>query len=142
MATGRNGSAILFKIEVNGSTKVVSGQISGSHEGTADVIDTTNKLSSNGAKTSILGEHGWTYTVECKVDPGDSTNASYSDVHAAFKSKAILDYTYGGVVVGAKYYSGECNITSLSESAPQNDAETFSMSVQVTGDESESTVTT
>ena len=142
MATGVNGSSILLKIEINGSTKLVQGQISGSHEATVDTAESTHKLSANGAKTYIPTEHGFTISAECKVDPGDATNATYSDVYAAMKAKQIIDYAYGGVAVGQKYYYGECIITGLSESAPQADVETFSITLQVTGDETEGTVTT
>lgn len=142
MATGVNGSSILLKIEVNGTPKIVQGQVSGTHDGTVDTAETTHKLSTGGAKTFIPTEHTWTISAECKVDPGDNTNATYSEVYAAFKAKAIIDYTYGAVAVGGKYYSGECIITGLSESAPQADVETFSITLQVTGDETEGTVTT
>lgn len=140
MATGMNGSAILLKIDVSGTPKLIGGQISGSHEGSADAIETTSKLSTGGAKTYIVGEHGFTMNVECKVNPDDSTNASYSDVYTAFKAKAVLSYVYGGIVAGQKTYSGECIITGISESAPQNDVETFSLSIQTSGEETEGTV--
>ena len=141
-ATGINGSAILLKIEISGTPKIVQGQVSGTHDGTVDTAETTHKLSANGAKTYIPTEHSFTISAECKVDPSDATNATYSQVYAAFKAKQIIDYSYGSTVAGQKYYSGECIITGLSESAPQSDCETFSITLQVTGDETESTVTT
>ena len=140
MATGMNGSAILLKIDVSGTPKLISGQISGSHEGSADAIETTTKLSTGGAKTYIVGEHGFTMSIECKTNPEDNTNATYSDLYTAFKAKAVLSYVYGGIVAGQKTYSGECIITGISESAPQNDTETFSLSIQASGDETEDTV--
>lgn len=140
MATGKNGSAILLKLEVTGGTKIVQGQVSGTFDGAVDTIDTTNKLTTGGAKTAIAGEHGYTISAECKIDPGDATNATYSEVFAAFKAKAIIDFYYGSTVATEKYMSGECIITGLSESAPQNDSETFSISLLVTGEVTENTV--
>ena len=41
---------------------------------------------------------------------------------------------------GDKKYTGKAIITGLSQSAPQNDKVTFSIDLQVTGDEAEGTV--
>lgn len=141
MATGINGSAILLKLTVGGSLKIVAGQVSGSHEATVETVETTHKLSAAGAKTYIATEHGFSISMECKIDPGDSTNADYSDVYAAMKAKTPIAYSYGSAVSGEKYYTGSGIITGLSESSPQADCETFSVTLQVTGDETENTVT-
>ena len=135
-----NGSKILIKLKISNEEKLLAGQMSASHDITVDTIETTHKQSTAGAKTFIAGEHTITYKVDCVVDPNDTTGASYSDVYAALKAKAEVDYTYGGITTGDKKYSGKAIITGLSQSAPQNDKVTFSIDLQVTGDETEGTV--
>ena len=135
-----NGSKILIKLKFSSGDKLLAGQMSASHDITVDTIETTHKQSTAGAKTFIAGEHTITYKVDCVVDPNDTTGASYSDVYAALKAKAEVDYTYGGITTGDKKYSGKAIITGLSQSAPQNDKVTFSIDLQVTGDETEGTV--
>jgi TP901-1 family phage major tail protein len=140
MAEIVNGTKILIKLNLGGTEKLLAGQMSATHDVTVDAIETTHKLSTGGAKTYIAGEHTITYKVDCVVDPNDTTNATYSDVYAALKAKAEVDYTYGGITTGDKKYSGKAIITGLSQSAPQNDKVTFSIDLQVTGDETEGTV--
>ena len=74
------------------------------------------------------------------VDLNDTTNAQYSDVYAVVKAKSPVDYTWGGVTTGDKKYSGKAIITGLSQSAPNGDKISFSLDLQVTGDETEATV--
>lgn len=136
---GRNGSSILLQLTVGGSLKTIAGQISGSHDLTVDTVDTTHKLSPNAAKSFIATEHTATMSVDCQVDPSDSTNATYSDVYAAAKAKAAIAYSYGSTTAGEKYYTGNAIVTGISESAPKADKITFTVSLQVTGEETENT---
>ena len=53
-----NGSTILFKI----ATKLISGQTSGSFQSAMDMIETTTKQSTNGAKEFIGGELNRTFS--------------------------------------------------------------------------------
>jgi predicted secreted protein len=135
-----NGTKILMKLKVGAAEKLVAGQISGTHDLRIDTFETTDKLSTAGAKTFMAGEHAITYKVDCNLVPTDATNATYSEVYAAAKAKTEIDYTYGGIVTGEKKYSGKGIITGLSESAPKNGIETFSIDLQVSGDETESVV--
>lgn len=137
---GRNGSSILLQLTIGGTLKTIAGQISGSHDLTVDTVDTTHKLSANAAKTFMATEHTATMSVDCQVDPNDSTNATYSDVYAAAKAKAAIAYSYGSATVGEKYYTGSAIITGVSQSAPKADKITFTLNLQVTGDETENTV--
>ena len=136
-----NGSKILIKLTMGGTEKLLAGQISGSHDLKVDVFETTSKSSANGAKTYEAGEHTITYKVDCVVDPADSTNAQYTDVFATVKAKTAVAYKWGGIVSGDKIYTGNAIITGLSQSAPKGDKISFSIDLQVTGDETEGTVT-
>jgi len=139
MATD-SGTKILMKIKKNGQDTLLAGQISGSHDIKVDTFETTNKSSTNQAKTYVATTHTITYKVDCVVDPNDTTNAQYSDVYALVKSKGEVDYVWGSVTTGEKKYSGKAIITGLSQSAPMGDKISFSLDLQVTGDETEGTV--
>lgn len=135
-----SGTKILMKLKISGTDKLLAGQISGSHDIKVDTFETTNKLTTNQAKTFIATTHTITYKVDCVVDPNDTTNAQYTDVYALVKSKGEVDYIWGGVTTGDKKYSGKAIITGLSQSAPMGDKISFSLDLQVTGDETEGTV--
>jgi Predicted secreted protein len=138
--SAKNGSQILMKIKVGAAEKLLSGQVNVTHDLKIDAIETTTKLSTGGAKTFMAGEYTITYKVDCVTNPLDTTNATYSDVFAAAKAKTEIDYTYGGIVAGEKKYTGKAIIVGLSNAAPQNDKQTFSVDLQVTGEEVEGTV--
>lgn len=140
MAQIVNGSLMLIKLKISGTDKLLAGQMSGGHDVKVDLIDTTNKLSTSGAKTYIAGEHTITYKVDCIVDPNDSTNATYDDVYTTMLAKQTVDYTFGGISTGDTKFTGKALITSLSQSAQKNDKVSFSLDLQVTGTETKGTV--
>ena len=139
--TDVNGSKILLKLKIGGTDKFIAGQVSGTHDLKVDTFETTNKLSTGGAKTFEPGNHSYSYKVDCQIDPNDSTNAKYTDVYAAAKAKKEVDYTWGSITTGEKKYTGKGIITSLSQAAPMAGVITFSIDLQVTGEETEGTVT-
>lgn len=135
-----SGTKILMKLKVGGTDKLLAGQINGSHDIKVDTFETTNKNTTNQAKTFIATTHTITYKVDCVVDPNDTTNAQYTDVYGAVKAKSAVDYIWGGITTGDKKYSGKAIITGLSQSAPMGDKISFSLDLLVTGDETEGTV--
>ena len=135
-----NGSKILLKLKVGGTDKLIAGQVSGTHDLKVDTFETTTKLSTGGAKTFEPGNHSYSYKVDCQIDPNDSTNPTYTDVYAVAKAKLPVDYIFGSVTVGEKKYTGKGIITSLSQAAPMAGVITFSIDLQVTGEETEGTV--
>lgn len=136
--TGVNGSTILLKI----GSKLLAGQLSASLDETIDLIQTTHKLTSSSAKTYIAGEYGATMSVECSVDPSDSTNTDYWEVRSTMISREPVQFTLGGIEAGDKYMSGNCVISGLSKANPQSDKVTFTLNATVTGLPTVGTVTT
>lgn len=140
MAQIVNGTKILLKLKISGTTKLLAGQLSGGHDVKVDLIETTSKLSAGGAKTYIAGEHTATYKVDCVVDPNDTANATYDDVYNVMINKQEVDYVYGGIQTGETTFTGKAIITSLSQSAQKSSTVTFSIDLQVTGLETKGTV--
>jgi predicted secreted protein len=138
MATGLNGTDVLLKI----GQKFISGQTSSSLDETIDIIETTTKFSANKAKTKMGGEYSATMSVDCKVDPSDSTNATYEETRTTMISREAVSFIIGGTGVGDKYITGNCIISGMSAAHPQNDATTFSVSLEITGLPTTGTVTT
>ena len=130
----------MIKLKVSGTEKLIAGQVSGTHDVKVDTFETTNKLTTGSGKTYEATGYEISYKVECKVDPKDTTNATYSDVYAAAKALQAVDYTWGSLTAGEKKYTGKGIITGVSQSAPMSDGITFSIDLQVTGEETEGTV--
>lgn len=124
-----NGSTILFKI----ATKLISGQTSGSFQSAMDMIETTTKQSTNGAKEFIGGELNRTFSASGCFDP-ESTDWGFLDAITAQAARTPIAFVYGGVVAGDDIISGNCLISNISKDDPQNDRSTFSLDFQVTGD--------
>lgn len=132
----QNGSTILFKI----ATKLISGQTSGSFQSAMDMIETTTKQSTNGAKTFIGGELNRTFSASGCFDP-DATDWGFQDALTAQAARIPLAFVYGGIVVGDDIISGNCLISNISKDDPQNDRSTFSLDFQITGDITQAVVT-
>jgi len=134
--SGINGTTILFKL----GTKLVAGQTSANYDESVDVIETTSKLSVERWKTKIGGEISGSGSVECIVDPNDTTNATYAEVLAAVRARELVDFSIGGTATGDKFQTGKCILTSISNAYPQNDKVTFSLSFETSGKITEGTV--
>ena len=136
-----NGSKILLKLKVGGSDKVIAGQVSGTHDLKVDTFQTNTKTTTGAGKTFEGALYSVTYKIDCQVDPNDTTNAKYTDVYTAAKAMTAVDYTWGSISTGEKKYTGKGIITSLSQAAPMAGVITFSIDLQVTGEETEGNVT-
>ncbi|HPW27180.1 MAG TPA: phage tail tube protein [Tenuifilaceae bacterium] len=135
-----NGSKILLKLNVGGTDKLIAGQVSGTHDLKVDTFQTNTKTTTGAGKTFEGALYSVTYKIDCQVDPNDTTNAKYSDVYAAAKAMTAVNYTWGSLTAGEKKYTGKGIITSLSQAAPMAGVITFSIDLQVTGEETEGTV--
>jgi len=137
-----NGTKILLKLKVGDTYKYLLGQTSATHDISVDTYETTNKLSGD-AKTFEVARYSTSIKADCRIDKADATLASYEDVRSAAKSLAPIAYYYGDdITIGSKYASGTGIITKIGHSAPDGDAITFSVEIQVTGEEDEEIVTT
>ncbi len=131
----QNGTAILMSVEGN----IIKGTTSHDLSLTADMIETTTK-DSGGDKEYIAGERDGTVTVEGRYDDAASP-VGYSELFAYYKAGTQLTCVYGLQAVGKKAYTFEAQISSLNNSAPENEAATFSVDLQITGGVTEVTLT-
>jgi TP901-1 family phage major tail protein len=132
----QNGTNLVLKL----ATKLFVGETSSSLNLTSDMIETTTKSSTGGAKTYIPGEIGATISASGMYDPA-SSNWGWTEAVAAWKAGTSLAFIVGGTDAGDKTYTGSCYITSASIDQPQNDKSTWSAELQVTGEITETTLT-
>jgi len=77
--------------------------------------------------------------VEGYVDPSASQN--FDDLYTLYDADSTFSFKYTDQVVGNKRYEGTCFFTSLERSGGQNEAETFSGELQITGSVSQVDIT-
>jgi len=95
-----------------------------------ETIETTSKDDGTTA-TFIPGKKTATVSVEGYVDPSASQN--FDDLYTLYDADNTFSFKYTDQVVGNKRYEGTCFFTSLERSGGQNEAETFSGELQITG---------
>jgi hypothetical protein len=97
-----------------------------------ETIETTSKSDGTTA-TFIPGKKTSTLSVEGYVDPSFSskTEEGFNDLYTKYDNDTTFSFTFTD---GTKTYSGNCFFTSLERSGGQNEAETFSGELQITGD--------
>jgi predicted secreted protein len=93
------------------------------------LIDVSNK-DSGGWKQSIYGQGSGTFDFEGVFD--EAGNWGFSQAFTALAAKTNLTARWAAAA-GDIYYEATCQITSLSESAPMEDAVTFTGSLEMTG---------
>jgi len=128
-----NGTAILLKV---GSTTVAKLK-SNSFKLERAVIDVSNK-SSEGWKESIYGQGSGGFDFD-GIFSEDGT-WGFDEAFAAIEDKTTLTILYTSAVVGDKTYGGTCLLTSITTTAPMEDAVTFSGSLVLTGAPTQGTV--
>jgi len=121
-----NGTAILLK--VGGVT--VAKLKSNSFKLERSLIDVSNK-SSSGWKESIYGQGSGGFDFD-GIFSEDGT-WGFDEAYAAMVAKTELTILYTTAVSGDKTYGGTCLLTSITTTAPMEDAATFSGSLVITG---------
>lgn len=125
------GVDVLLKVKDSdsGDLKVVGGQTGASLARTAETIDTSDKTT-GGWSTSMVGLKSWSIEAEGFVALGDDgqdlLELAYDNrepIHAEIRVGASNDKD--GIT-----YTGECVITDLSNEFGQDDAVTFSLSLE------------
>ena len=126
MSTGaQNGTAIVLKI---GSTNIAKLK-SNSMKINASAIDVSNKDSA-GWKESIYGQRSGSFDFE-GVWSEDGT-WGFDEGYNAIVTKTALTARWSGAT-GDTYYQASCILTSISQTAPMEDAVTFSGTLEFTG---------
>jgi predicted secreted protein len=122
----QNGTAVNLYV---GSTLVAMGK-SNSFNLSRALIDVSNKTS-NGWKESIYGQGSGSFDFEGVFEEGASWG--FEDAYTALTSKTVLTVKMASTTAGDAYYSANCLITSLKNTAPMEDAQTWSATFEITG---------
>jgi TP901-1 family phage major tail protein len=127
MATGQKIAGVDILVKVGSPSIVVGGQSSATINRSMDVIETTDKTS-NGWMTKIGGIKEWSVEMDAFMVVGD---AGYTALNNAFKNRAEVDVE---TEIGGTTYSGKALISDFPIEAPQDDAVTFSITLEGTGE--------
>jgi predicted secreted protein len=114
------------------------GQVGGNFDLEADMIPTTTKDSTGKAKTYLPGEYGGTVTVNGLYDPDAAEG--FSESYANLKAGTVISVHWGQIASGNTYYSSNALIKKVSNGAPKNEAATYNIDIQLTGENTEATV--
>jgi TP901-1 family phage major tail protein len=120
-----NGTAVVLKIGGTTIAKLKSNSLKLSR----NAIDISNK-DSGGWKESIYGQGSGSFDFE-GVFAEDGT-WGFDEAYAAISGKTILTAKWAAMT-GDIYYQASCILTSISMTAPMEDAVTFSGSLEITG---------
>lgn len=133
-----NGTKVLTKLGTSGSEVAITGEVSNSQDFAFDMIETTTKASTGGAKTYETGEYGGTFSVEAKVKVSDgSTIKALFDAAKAGTAQST-DVSSG--LSGDIKIAGDALISGISLGNPQNDVRTVTYNLQFTGPITASTI--
>ncbi|MDA2738377.1 phage tail tube protein [Bacillus cereus group sp. Bc015] len=135
MATGQKIAGVDVLVKVGNPAVIVGGQSGATINRSMNVIETTDKTS-NGWVTKIGGIKEWSIELESFMVIGD---AGYKALSEAFKNRSEVDVE---CAVGGITYKGKALISDFPIEAPQDDAVTFSSTLEGTGELTETTATT
>jgi len=138
MATNNvvNGTLTVIKTGADHATATTIGMsTNASLSFTMETRDISNK-SSAGWRELLEAQRSWSVSCEGLYAFLDSSGAAvknYDDFWTLMNTRTPLYIEIATGVTGDKYYSGQCYITSLEQSAPMEDNMTYSMSFEGTG---------
>jgi len=138
-----NGTLVsLYKTISTTPTKIANGR-STSADISIDMIEITTKDSA-GYKEYIAGEKGGTFEFEGLLEQDGSIGGSLvspSDLVTDALAGTAITVRWSTQVSGDTYYESSAIISNVNFSAPNNDAATFTCSLQMTGTITQGTVT-
>jgi hypothetical protein len=126
-----NGTKVVTELGTSGSETAIVGEVTNSQDFAFDMIETTTKSSSAGAKTYETGEYGGTLAVEAKVKLSDG--ATIKALFDAAKAGTAQSSIVSSSIVGDIQIAGNALISGISLGNPQNDVRTVSYNLQYTG---------
>ena len=129
-----NGTSLVLSIDTdgNGAPTLLGASTSTTVSFSLDTFETTNKDSAH-KKSYLPAATGW--TMECEAFyTTDEANAP-DDIMTALNSRTEVDVEFNQASdeTGDFKYTGKAYITSCSLNAPNEDAATYSISLQGTG---------
>ena len=129
-----NGTDLILKVDTSGggSPSLLGASTSCTVSYSLDTFETTNKDSSH-TKAYLPAAHGWTMDCEAFYTT-DETNAP-DNLMAALSARTQIDveFNQASATTGDYKYTGKAYITSCTLNAPNEDAATYSISLQGTG---------
>ena len=126
MAKKIAGVDVLLMVEVGGEKVAIGGQKGASLTRSAETIDVTDKTSGGWAE-SIMGLKSWSIECEGLVTLGDD---GLEHLHTCFDNGTLID---AAIEVGGNEgysYKGKVLITDFPEEYAQDDAVTYSVTLQ------------
>lgn len=127
MAKKIAGVDVLLKIKKNGGSFVaIGGQKGASLSRSAETIDVSDKTSGGWAE-SIMGLKSWSLDCEGFVCLGDE---GFEELHTAFDERKAIDVEIKVGETDGYTYTGKVVITDFPEEFPQDDAVTYSLTLQ------------
>lgn len=127
MATGQKIAGVDVLVKTGTPSVVVGGQSGATINRSMNVIETTDKTS-NGWVTKIGGTKEWSVELEAFMVIGD---AGFTALNTAFKNRAEVDVE---VAVAGITFAGKALISDFPIELPQDDAVTFSITLEGTGE--------
>lgn len=127
MATGQKIAGVDVIVKVGSPAVAVGGQSGAEISRSMNVIETTDKTS-GGWVTKIGGTKEWSTELEAFMVIGD---AGFAALNKAFKDRTEVDVE---VAIGGITFKGKALISDFPLSAPQDDAVTFSVTLEGTGE--------
>jgi len=127
MATGQKIAGVDILVKTGSPAIAVGGQSGAEISRSMNVIETTDKTS-NGWVTKIGGTKEWSTELEAFMVVND---AGFTALNLAFKNRAEVDVE---VSVGGITFNGKALISDFPISLPQDDAVTFSVTLEGTGE--------
>lgn len=94
-------------------------------------IDVSNK-GSNGWKETIYGQGSGSFDFEGIFV--EAASWGYIEAYNAMVNKTVLTIKMSSDHIGDKYYQGTCLITSLKNTAPMEDAQTWAATFELVGE--------
>lgn len=126
MAKKIAGVDVLLMVEIGGEKVAIGGQKGASLTRTAEIIDVTDKTS-GGWSESIMGLKSWTIECEGLVTLGDQ---GLEHLHTCFDNGTLIDVVIKVGEVDGYSYKGKVLITEFPEEFAQDDAATYSATLQ------------
>lgn len=136
-----NGTLIRLFHDNSGTLEPIANLVSNDISFTKDLIEVTSK-SSSGSKEFMYGHFGASGSFEGRFEDTTVASGDYSfaDLYSAMIAGTTLPVVFTTNETGDVKYSGSALLGSLSLSAPDNDAASFSGDITITGAVTQGTV--
>ncbi|MDR7207599.1 phage tail tube protein [Priestia megaterium] len=133
MATGQKIAGVDVLVKIGSPAAAIGGQSGATLNRSMNVIETTDKTS-NGWVTKIGGTKEWSVDMDAFMVVGD---AGYTALSTAFKNRTEVDVE---MAIGSITYKGKALLSDFPVEAPADDAVTFSITLEGTGELTETPI--